>query len=122
MDLRRSNLVEVKPDRLSPANYGSRKANLYLPNPLYDPEALEKSFRDLEQRYGKEELRRVAGYLRRIHEDSDARAAEQLILLEREFGLEAVGAAVEKVGEMSGTNPKNTVGYLIATIRSMGGG
>ncbi len=122
MDLRRNNLIEVEPDRLSPANYSSRKPNRYTPNPLYDPKELEKAFRELERRYGKEKLQRAMGYLRLIYEDGDAKAAERLILLEEEFGPEVVRKAAKKVGEMSGNNPKKTVGYLVATIRGMGDG
>ncbi len=122
LSLRRHNLIEVQPDRLNPASFGNRKANKYTPNPLYDPQELEKAFQALEQRYGQNKLQRAAGILHLIYEDSDARAAERLILLEEEFGPEAVREAAEKVGEMSGNNPKKTVGYLIATIKSIGGG
>jgi len=121
MDLRRHNLVEVAPDQLSPSNYKTRKANRYIPNPLCDPKELEKAFQDLERRYGKEKVSRAAGALHLIYEDSDVGAAERLILLEEEFGPEVVRRAAKKVGEMSGNNPKKTVGYLIGTIRSMGG-
>ena len=48
------------------------------------------------------------------------RAAERLIFLEEEFGPEVVRRAAKEVGEMSGSNPKKTVGYLINTIRGMG--
>ena len=120
LDLRRRNLIEVEPDRLSPANYKNRKANRYTPNPLYDPQELEKAFQDLERRYGKGKVKRAVGWLHQIYEDSDVRAAERLIVLEEEFGPEVVRKAAEKVGEMSGNNPKKTVGYLIATSQGIG--
>lgn len=120
MDLRRRNLIEVKPDELSPGSYGSRKANEYAPNPLYDPEELALTFRNLEQRYGKETVKKAAGYASKVYEDSDVEGVERLILLEEEFGPEIVRRAVERTAAMHGSNPKKTMGYLINTIRRMG--
>ena len=89
---------------------------------MYKRQELEKAFRDLERRYGKDKVKKAVGTLLLIYEDSDVGAAERLILLEEEFGREVVRKAVKKVGEMSGNNPKKTVGYLIGTIRSIGAG
>lgn len=121
MDLRRHNLIEVKADELNFGNYGSRKANRYVSNPLYDPKELAQAFKDLEQRYGKEKVKKAAGYVSLVYEDSDVEAAERLILLEEEFGRKVVEQAVKKVSAMKGSNPKKTVGYLIRTIQGIGG-
>lgn len=120
MNLRRHNLVEVEPGKLGLPDYGDRDANQYAPNPLYDPTKLEQAFQKLEERYGKEKVKKAAGYLSLVYEDSDVEAAERLIILEEEFGSEAVHQAVQVVEKMSGNNPKKTVGYLLATILGIG--
>lgn len=120
MDLRRHNLVEVRPDRLKPGNYSGRKANRYAPNPLYDPRELKRRFTELKERYGKKKVQKAAGYASLVYEDSDVEAVERLILLEEEFGAEVVQRAARVVGKMHGSNPKKTVGYLIATIQGIG--
>ncbi len=120
MDLRRRNLVEVKPDKLGPGVYGSRKANEYAPNPLYDPKALALAFRNLEQKHGKEKVKKASGYASQVYEDCDVEGVERLILLEEEFGPEIVRRAVKRTAAMHGSNPKKTMGYLINTVRRMG--
>lgn len=120
MDLRRRNLIEVKPDKLSPGSYGSRKANEYAPNPLYDPQELARAFRNLEQKHGEKRVRKAAGYASLVYEDSDVEGVERLILLEEEFGPEIVRRAVQRTAALHGSNPKKTMGYLINTIRRMG--
>lgn len=120
MDLRRSNLIEVKPDKLGPGSYGSRKANEYAPNPLYDPQELARAFRNLEQKHGIAKVKKAAGYASQVYEDSDVEGVERLILLEEEFGSEIVRRAVKRTAALHGSNPKRTMGYLINTIRRMG--
>lgn len=120
MNLRRHNLVEVEPGKLNPPDYGDRDANRYAPNPLYDPTEMDRAFRKLEEKYGREKAKKATGYLSLVYEDSDVEAAERLIMLEEEFGSEVVRQAVKVVGEMSGNNPKKTIGYLIATIQGIG--
>jgi len=121
LDLRRHNLIEVNPDELVPGNYKSRNANQYVLNPLYDPRGLERAFQELEQQYGAEKVRKAREYVSVVYEDSDVDAVRRLIVLEEEFGADAIRQAVEYVGEMSGNNPKKTIGYLIATMQGIGG-
>jgi len=120
MNLRRHNLLEVKPGKLSPPDFSDRKANEYVLNPLYDPEKLEQAFKKLSQRYGNQRLERATGYASLVYEDSDVVAIGRLIILEEKFGRKVVQRAVEQVSAMRGTNPKRAMGYLINTIRKMG--
>ncbi len=120
MNLRRHNLLEVKPGKLSPPDFSDRKANEYILNPLYDPEKLEQAFKKLSRRYGNQKVKRATGYASLVYEDSDVVAIGRLIILEEEFGREVVQRAVERVSAMRGTNPKRAMGYLINTIRRMG--
>ncbi len=120
MDLRRNNLVEAQPDALDPADYSDRKTNRYVSNSLYNPQELAQALRGLEQRYGKEKVERAIEYASLVYEDSDIGAVERLIILEGEFGEEAVRQAAQRVGGMSGNNPKKTAGYLIGTIQGIG--
>ncbi len=120
MDLRRNNLLEAQPDTLDPADYSDRKTNRYVFNPLYDPQELARAFGELEQRYGKEKVRRAVEYASLVYEDSDIGAVERLIILEDEFGKEVVRQAAQRVDGMSGNNPKKTVGYLIGVIQGLG--
>ena len=119
-ELRRLNLIEVKMGALNSADYSKRDANVYTPNPLYDPVELEGAFKKLEGQYGKEAVKKAAGYAALVYEGSDAEAVERLIVLEKEFGARVVERAVRKVDAMSGNNPKRTAAYLIRTIQGMG--
>jgi len=120
MDLRRHNLIEVRSD-LNPDEPKVRKANEYAHNPLYDPKELKRAFGALERRYGKRKVKKATGYAAVVFEDSDVEGVERLILLEEEFGAKVVKKAVGVVKKMHGTNPKRTMGYLIATIQGIGG-
>ena len=120
MDLRRHNLVEVKPAVAEPDRYHWRQANRYAPNELYDPTVLAQQFSALEARYGPAAVRPARAFAALVYEDSDVAAIERLIQLEGAFGSSVVRAAVRKVGTLRGTNPKKTMGYLIRTIEQMG--
>lgn len=122
MTLRRHNLIEVEPSVANPADYGDRQANRYTPNALYDPETLAKALAALEQEYGRDRVMRARRHAAVVYEDADVGAITRLLVLEQEFGRAVVQRAVAKVGALSGSNPKRTVGYLVRTIQGMGTG
>jgi hypothetical protein len=118
-DLRRQNLVEVEYDGAGPQGPGDRAPNIYTPNPLYDPKELDQSLDDLKIRYGAAKLERAQRAAALVYEDCYLHGITQLIELEGQYGQERIERASKIVGAKSPDNPKRTIGYLIATIRSL---
>ena len=93
-----------------------------MPNPIYDPLASEKEFKELESKCGKDAVKQAQRYANSVFEANDLNAVTRLIELEKEFGKETVEKAVAKVSEKFTGNPKRNISYLIGTIESMGQG
>lgn len=118
-DLRRHNLVEVEYDAAGQRGPGDRAPNVYTPNPLYDPKELDQSLEDLKIRHGAAKLERARRAAALVYEDCYLHGIQQLIELEDHYGPERIERALEIVGAKSPDNPKRSIGYLIATIRSL---
>lgn len=118
-DLRRHNLVEVEYDAAGPRGPGDRSPNVYTSNPLYDPKELDQSLEDLKVRYGAAKLGRAQRAAALVYEDCYLHGIKQLIELEDHYGPERIERASKIVGAKSPDNPKRSIGYLIATIRSL---
>ena len=118
-DLRRNNLLEVEYDAAGPLGPGDRAPNIYMPNPLYDPQELDRSLEDLKDRYGAAKLERARRAAAVVYEDRYLHGIKQMIELEDQYGQDRIERAVKIVGAKSPDNPKRSIGYLIATIRRL---
>lgn len=119
MDLRRQNLLEVDYAPFASNPVLPRRPNIYTPNPLYDPEDLDKKRGDLKMKHGLDKFARAQSAAAVVYEDSDINGLKELIELETEYGQAKIGAAVELVGQKNPDNPARTLGYLIGTIRNL---
>lgn len=98
---------------------GDRAPNIYTPNPLYDPNELDRSLEDLKIRYGAAKLERAQRAAAVVYEDSYLHGIKQLIELEEQYGPDRIARAEKILGAKSPDNPKRSIGYLIATIRGL---
>lgn len=118
-ELRRKNIIEIEysPHTADPA---SRQANTYRLNGLYDPKVLEAQREKLKSEYGEKSFARVEALVQSVYEDSDGIGMETILKAEALFGQEIVDEAARIVAEKNPDNPKRSMPYLIATIRSIG--
>ena len=117
-DLRRANLLEVRYDDI-PTGGALRWPNLYVNGPLYDPAALERSFKKLEEVHGADRVKRARQWASIVYEDSDLGGIEALLEYETRFGRTTIEKAVEVVKKKSPSNPKRNMGYLLGTIEGI---
>ena len=75
----------------------------------------------LETQYGKEKLERARALAAAVYEDSNVEGIKTLIELENRYGINAVREAEGIVRQKRPDNPKRSIGYLINTIKGIGG-
>jgi len=117
--LRRANLLEVDYDVLTMNASEPRRPAIYTPNPLYDPRELDKTFIEMEGKYGTKAVKKAKKYAALVYEDSDVKAIERLINLEKKYGRDKIRQALKILGAKNPDNPKRTMGYLINTIKNL---
>ena len=117
--LRINNLLDVQYSSLEDQNYSNRQPNVYTPKPLYDPIDLQKEMTRLGQKEGQEKLQRAVNTASIFYEQNDPKAIKVLIDLENQYGQDIIQQASQKIGDKNPDNPKRSMGYLIATIKSM---
>lgn len=119
-ELRRLNLVDVRYDDVSPEDsQGPRWRATYSPNQIYDPEALNKQFGELNEKYGKEAVDRAKSYARVVYKENDYEDVLTLIGLESKYGQEVLKEAVGVLEAKAATNPKRHFGYLVGTVKGI---
>ncbi len=117
--LRELNLLNVKYGELEGKSYDQRQANEYTPQPIYNPEDLQKTLKDLELKYGKDKLTRAKQTAAIVFEENNPKTIQVLIDLEDKYGQVIVEEAANKIAEKNPDNPKRSAGYLINTVKSM---
>jgi DNA-binding IscR family transcriptional regulator len=120
--LRELNLLDVKYGEIEGKSFNQRDASEYTPGQLYNPEDLAKELKDLEQKYGAAKLNRAVATASLVFEKNNLKTVLALIDLEEKYGQATVEEAAKKIAEKNPDNPKRSAGYLINTIKSMGGG
>ena len=118
--LRMNNLLDVEYSSLEDQNYSNRQPNAYTPKPLYDPSELQNELTKLGQKVGQDKLQRAISIASVFYEQNDPKAIKVLIDLENQYGQEIIQQATQKIGDKNPDNPKRSLGYLVATIKSMG--
>ena len=118
--LRIHNLLDVQYSKLEDQNYSNRQPNVYTPKPLYDPSELQKDLIRLGQKEGQDKLQRAADIASVFYEQNNPKAIKVLIDLENQYGQDIIQQASQKIGDKNPDNPKRSLGYLVATIKSMG--
>ena len=117
--LRINNLLDIQYGSLEDQNYSNRQPNVYTPKPLYDPAELQKDLTRLGQKEGQDKLQRAISIASVFYEQNDPKAIKVLIDLENQYGQDIIQQAVQKIGDKNPDNPKRSMGYLVATIKSM---
>ncbi len=118
--LRELNLLNVKYSELEGKSYDERQANVYTPEPLYNPQELQKELKELETKYGQDKLQRAIETAKVVFEENNPKTIQALINLENQYGQAIVKEAADKIAEKNPDNPKRSAGYLINTIKSIG--
>ncbi|MBK8871973.1 MAG: hypothetical protein IPN19_13305 [Elusimicrobia bacterium] len=116
-ELRRLNLVEVDYSPNVPRGR-PRRASIYIPNSLYDPEEWDRSLNELKAKHGVEKVERAQSAARLVYEDKDLTGITALIDLENKFGRARVDAALKIVSQKNPDNPLRSLPYLIGTIKN----
>ena len=111
--------VEVYLDRSKPegAPFGDRDANEYLLGILYSEKDMEKKWRALEERYGKDLLAKAREFSFMIDRGYNPKAVENLIRIIRQYGEGNTAKAVKKVSLMRPDNPLRNIGYVVGILR-----
>ena len=118
-ELRRLNLLDIQYGDLEGKTYNQRLANVYTPKPLYNPQDLKKTLKDLEEKHGKEKLERAQQIAAIIFEENNPRTIQTLIDLEDKYGKTILQEASEKIAQKAVDNPKRSAGYLINTAKAI---
>ena len=118
-ELRIQNLLDIQYSSLEDQNYSNRQPNVYTPKPLYDPVELQKEITKLGQKEGQDKLQRAINTASIFYEQNDPKAIKVLIDLENQYGQDIIQEASKKIGDKNPDNPKRSMGYLVATIKSM---
>ena len=105
MSLRKLNLLEVKYGSLEDNSYDKRKANVYAPQPLYDPNELKQELQDLETKYTKEKVTRAIATAAVIFEENNLQTIQALIELEDKYGQAIIQEAAKQIGDKNPENP-----------------
>jgi len=119
-ELRRKNLLSVEYGDLEGKAYDQRKANVYTPKALYDPEVLKKSLEDLGDKFGKDRLDRATRAATVVFEENNPLTIKALIELEEKYGEVAIRGAAKKIFEKNPDNPKRSAGYFVSTVKALG--
>jgi PLD-like domain len=117
--LRRANLVDVAYDSLPQQHNGQRHPNIYTPLALYDPVLLDKKWKELEGKYGKEKTDRGRRFAALVYKDCDAGAVKEFIVLEEKYGRDKMDAAAKIIGLKAPDNPRRSVGYFVRIVETM---
>lgn len=117
--LRRANLVDVAYDSLPEQPDDRRHPNIYTPLALYDPGLLDKKWKELEGKYGKEKTDRGRRFASLVYKDSDADAVEKFILLEEKYGRDKMDEAAKIISLKAPANPRRSVGYFVRTVEAL---
>jgi hypothetical protein len=119
MDLRRLNLLEVEYAPFRRDDPEPRHPSFYTPNALYDPAELERALNALRSTHGPDKVARAQKAAELVYEDSDLNGIATLIALENQFGRAHMEKALDRIGQKNPDNPRRTIAYLIAVIRTM---
>jgi hypothetical protein len=117
--LRRANLVDVTYDSLPKHPDGQRHPNIFTPLALYDPGLLDRKWKELETRYGKEKTGRARRFASLVYKDCDAGAVEKFLLLEEKYGRDKMDAAAKIIGLKAADNPRRSVGYFVRIVEEL---
>ncbi len=118
-DLRFQNLLDIQYSPMDREDFSDRKPNSYTPTPLYDPSALQESIAALGQKEGQAKLDRALNAASQVFAQNNLSAIKSLLDLESQYGPAIIHQAAQKIGEKKSDNPKRSIAYLIATIKSM---
>ena len=117
--LRTNNLLDIQYGSLEDQNYSDRQPSVYTPKPLYDPAQFQKELASFRQKEGQDKLQRAISTASIVYAQNDLKAIKTLIDLENQYGQDIIQQAAQKIGDRNPDNPKRSIGYLIATIKSM---
>jgi hypothetical protein len=98
---------------------GRRHPNIYTPLALYDPALLDKKWKELEGKYGKERTDRGRSFASLVYKDCDAGAVEMFILLEEKYGGDKMDEAAKIISLKAPANPWRSVGYFVRTVEAL---
>jgi len=119
--LRKLNLLDIEYGELEGLRFNERKASIYTLGKLYDSEDLKRELGKLEQKYGKEKLVRAVRTASLVFEENNLKSIQTFIELEDKYGEAVIEIASKKISEKNPDNPKRSAGYLINTIKLIGG-
>jgi len=111
-ELKRQNLLEIAPSTASPKNYDNRQPNQYHTKPLTSLAAQARAWSRLERIFGKgnvEQSRRLAEI---FDEQNNPKAVQKLCYLLRQYGIDKVEAAVNKIKYYTPTNPLKNIAHV----------
>lgn len=85
---------------------------------LYDWDEFQKALKRLEEKYGKEKVKRVRKYADIVHRAYDLEAIEDIIDFIDVYGEDEVRKAFRKVAQKNIDNPKRTFKYVIGILKN----
>lgn len=118
LELQRHNLIEIYRFTPKPGEpYWHRWSNQYYINELEPPDLIQQSWKNLETRYGKINLKRAVGLADRLNEPQDPQIVERFIQLIEEYGYRKVKKANNITARLRVGNPKRHIGYTISILK-----
>ena len=120
-ELRRLNLLDIQYSNLEDLKFNQRQPNTYTLQDLYDPRELTNKLKSLEQKHTPEKLNRAVQTASLVFEENNLQTIQALLDLEDKYGQTILEEAARKISEKNTDNPKRSAGYLINTIKSIGG-
>ena len=118
LELQKHNLIEIYRFTPKPGEpYWHRWSNQYHINELEPPDIIQQSWKDLETRYGKVNLKRAVGLADRLNEPQDPQIVERFIQLIEEYGYKKVKRANNITARLRVENPKRHIGYTISVLK-----
>jgi len=117
-ELEKYSVLEIKRARIAKgAGYEDRKPNQYLLGMLYSEIDLEKKWRLLEERYGKDLSVRARELSFMLDRGYNPGAVENIIRIIEEYGDKNTARAVKIVSSMRPDNPLRNIGYVVGILR-----
>ncbi|MFW6129673.1 MAG: phospholipase D-like domain-containing protein [Atribacterota bacterium] len=115
-ELRKLNIIDID---YSPTNEDGKHIapSIYKLIGLYSSEEHEKKLGQLEEKYGKERLKKAREFTEVVYRQNDIEAIERIINLTEEYGEEKIKKAQEILSKKAIDNPKRTFRYAAGIIK-----
>ncbi len=97
-----------------------RLANVYYPNPLYNPERHKEHLKAIESEYGKARALEGLEILKVLNEDNDYNGLEAILKLEDKYSKEVLQEALAQLSSRRDDNPKRSLPYYLGIVKKMG--